>query len=171
MRASLSNEQVEKTFQNHDIRTTAVRLMIWKKINTLDFAFALCDLEGIMPTVDRSTIFRALILFVDKGLLHTIDDGSGQQKYCICHELEHSENKEGCHNESNQHKHEDCQHVHLSCIKCGRTFCLRSQKIPPVQIPEGFQIIHMQYIIQGICPHCAHIKQLETGHECCHNIE
>lgn len=163
---SFSNESIEKIFKEYDIRPTAVRLMIWKEIFSFNFAFALSDLEGVLPTVDRSTIFRTLTLFVEKDLLHTINDGSGQQKYCICHEYEHCDN--GC--DDHEHTHEECQHVHLSCTVCGRTFCLRNQKIPPVQIPEGFQVLHTQYIIQGICPHCAH--KTINGHraECiCHN--
>lgn len=165
MKSQISIEQAEKILQMYGIRATAVRLLIWRQLSTLDFAFALADLEGIMPTVDRSTIFRALSLFVDKGLLHTIDDGSGQQKYCICQKFE----PEDCESD-HDHEHEECQHVHLSCTICGKTFCLRNQKIPPVQVPEGFQVLHTQYIIQGICPHCAHRNV--NGHRpdcCCHN--
>lgn len=176
MKPSLSNEQIEKTFKDYDIRVTAVRLMIWKELCSLDFAFALCDLEGILPTVDRSTIFRALTLFVEKGLLHTIDDGSGQQKYCICHEYDHASEEDECEDDCKKHgdgcrKHEECHHVHLSCTKCGRTFCLRNQKIPPVQVPEGFEVLNMQYVIQGICPHCSHKRPLAEGEHCCTNIE
>lgn len=171
IKTNITNEQTETLFQEFDIRPTAVRLMIWRQLDTLDFAFALSDLEGLLPTVDRSTIFRALSLFVEKGLLHTIDDGSGQQKYCICHAYEHHEHgTDDCCHEQHSDPHEECQHVHLSCTMCGRTFCLRSQKIPPVQVPEGFQVLHAQYIIQGICPHCAH--RSINGHrtEClCHN--
>ncbi len=175
MKSAITNETVERIFHEYDIRPTAVRILVWKEIITLDFAFALSDLEGVLPTVDRSTIFRALTLFVEKHLLHTIDDGSGQQKYCICHQYEHhmghchcSEGEQG-HDEDQghrHHEHEACQHVHLSCTKCGRTFCLRNQKIPPVQIPEGFQVQHTQYIIQGICPRCAHKS---SGDCLCHN--
>lgn len=158
MKSVISNETIEKIFQEFDIRPTAMRILVWKEIISLDFAFALADLEGVLPTVDRSTIFRALTLFVEKRLLHTIDDGSGQQKYCICHQYEHHMGT--CHHEHHDesNEHEACQHVHLSCTVCGRTFCLRNQLIPPVQIPEGFQVIHTQYIIQGICPQCAHHK-------------
>ncbi len=169
MKYSVTNEFVENLLKEHDIRPTAVRIMVWKEIMNFDFAFALSDLEGALPTADRSTLFRALTLFVNQHLLHTIDDGSGQQKYCICHELEQHD---FCHEErSNTHK--DCQHVHLSCTICGRTFCLRSQKIPSVQVPEGFTILHAQYLIQGICPHCAHKTKLDGSRSkcCCHNTD
>lgn len=168
MKSAISNETIEKVFQEFDIRPTAVRMLIWKEITTLDFAFALSDLEGVLPTVDRSTIFRALTLFVEKHLLHTIDDGSGQQKYCICHQYEHHMGHCHCeHHEQHPDDHDECQHVHLSCTVCGRTFCLREQRIPPVQIPEGFQVIRAQYIVQGICPRCAHRT---TGECMCHNV-
>ena len=169
MKQAITTETIEKAFKEYDIRPTALRIMIWREIVSLDFAFALADLEGALPTVDRSTIFRALTLFVEKDLLHTIDDGSGQQKYCICHDYDHQH--EDAHNcdDAHRHSHEECQHVHLSCTVCGRTFCLRSQKIPRVQVPEGFQVLHTQYLIQGICPHCSHkVAQPDC---ICHNSD
>lgn len=167
MKPAVSNEFVENLFKEYEIRPTAVRIMVWKEIMAFDFAFALSDLEGMLPTVDRSTLFRALMLFVEHHLLHTIDDGSGQQKYCICHEFEHTDADDHDHH----HPHEECQHVHLSCTICGRTFCLRTQKIPAVQVPEGFQVLHTQYLIQGICPHCAHKTKSDGSRPtcCCHN--
>lgn len=169
MKSSVSNEFVENLLKERDIRPTAVRIMVWKEIMNFDFAFALSDLEGALPTVDRSTLFRSLTIFVNQHLLHTIDDGSGQQKYCICHELEQHDS---CH-EENSYTHEECQHVHLSCTICGRTFCLRTQKIPSVQVPEGFTILHTQYLIQGICPHCAHKTRPDGSRSecCCHNTD
>ncbi|MCR5394017.1 MAG: transcriptional repressor [Bacteroidales bacterium] len=133
--------------EQNGIRPTAVRLLVWRTLLQFDYVFALSDLEGLLPTVDRSTLFRTLTLFVEHELLHTVDDGSGQQKYCLL----------------------QTQHVHLTCLKCGRTICL-DQPIPEVEVPEGFEVRRVNYIIQGICAHCAH--KLVDGHEaecCCHN--
>lgn len=147
----MDNEQIAKLLQEHSIRATAVRIMIWRTLQAFDYAFALSDLEGILPTVDRSTIFRALTLFTDKELLHPLDDGSGQQKYCVCCEEEHE-----C---DGHHHHLHCEHVHITCTKCGHTYCLKNEQIPQVTVPEGFQIHHVQYVIQGICPRCARFRK------------
>ncbi|MBE6332538.1 MAG: transcriptional repressor [Bacteroidales bacterium] len=132
----------------HGVRPTAVRILVWRTVLAFDYAFAISDLEGVLPTVDRSTLFRTLSLMVEKDLLHMVDDGSGQQKYCL-------------------HRH---RHVHLSCSICGKTVCLKDVEIPDVAIPEGFEVHHVSYVIQGVCPHCAH--KLVDGHPvecCCHN--
>ncbi len=142
------NDSISLLLQQHDIRPTAVRILVWRTLAQLDYAFAIADLEGLLPTVDRSTLFRSLTLFVEKKLLHTLDDGSGQQKYCIYQN----------------------RHVHLSCTVCGRTVCLETEDIPLVKIPEGFEVQHVTYIIQGICAGCAHKTVDGQRAEClCHN--
>ena len=75
----------EKILTDAGIRLTAVRLLIWRTIDTkTSGVFSLADTENLLPTIDRSTLFRTLSLFAEKHLLHEIDDGSGTQKYCIC---------------------------------------------------------------------------------------
>lgn len=145
------NEDIDKLFESHDIRPTAVRLLVWKTLQKFNYAFALYDLENALPLTDRSSIFRALTLFAEKGLLHVINDGSGQHKYCI------------------QQQH-GCEHVHITCVKCGRTFCYKNQEIPPVEVPPGFEIYNISYVIQGVCSHCANKKiEGKVPDCCCHN--
>lgn len=148
----MDNEKIATLLHGRGIRPTAVRILIWRTLLGFGYAFSLGDLEGILPTVDRSTLFRALTLFADKELLHPLDDGSGMQKYCVCCD-EEGRGEEAA---DDEHSHHHCQHVHITCVKCGHTFCLKNEKIPEVEVPEGFQIHHVQYVIQGICPRCAH---------------
>lgn len=155
----MNNDQIALHLKQHEVRPTAVRILIWKTLQSFDFAFAISDLEGLLPTVDKSTLFRALTLFAEKEMLHPLDDGSGMQKYCICDE-QSLDGDACCHDESHHHDshhhHPHCEHVHLTCLKCGHTYCLKNKQIPQVELPEGFQIHHIQYVIQGICPRCAH---------------
>lgn len=124
----------------HGIRPTAIRTLVYRAIGDIGYAFSLSDLETMLDTLDRSTIFRTLTLMEKHHLLHSIDDGSGQRKYCHCI--------------SSDAQHADCQHVHIFCRKCGHTYCLKSQQIPNVTLPEGFAIEHINYIITGICASC-----------------
>lgn len=131
----------EQSLANAGIRVTAVRLLIWRKIrHGFLGAFSLADLEAVLPTVDRSTLFRMLTLLAEAHLLHDIDDGSGSQKYCVCH-------------------HDDTRHcmghVHLTCQNCRRTFCLTNVRIPPVLLPEGFEPMETEYVVKGVCAECA----------------
>lgn len=140
--------EIADVLNEHGIRATAVRILVWRTLQKFDYVFALADLEVALPTVDRSTLFRALTLFAEKDLLHTVEDGSGQQKYCLHHS----------------------DHVHLTCTVCGRTICLENQEIPHVPVPDGFEVRHVSYIIQGVCASCAH--KFVDGHPaecCCHN--
>ncbi len=130
----------EQTLDNAGLRVTAVRLMIWRQVrHGFHDAFSLADLEQALPTVDRSTLFRTIGTLTEAHLLHEIDDGSGSQKYCVCH-LDDTRHCQG--------------HVHLTCIRCHRTFCLTDVQIPPVALPQGFQVEETEYVVKGICQKC-----------------
>ena len=134
----LSDEQL---LEKAGVRVTAVRLLIWREVrHSFTGTFSLADVEDALPTVDKSTIFRTLTLLSEAHLLHDIDDGSGSHKYCVCH------------HDDTRH----CQgHVHLTCTRCHRTFCLTDITIPPVPLPEGFVAEETEYVVKGICSHCA----------------
>ena len=133
------NHSEEKHLLEHGIRPTSVRILVWRAISKKMQAFCLSDVEDMLPEMDRSSIFRALRLFTENQLLHEIDDGSGTCKYCLCR----------C--EGNNHH---LNHVHFSCTKCGKTYCLENNIIPTVELPEGFEMVEAEYIIKGICPNC-----------------
>lgn len=118
------------------IRPTSTRVLIWEKINEVQFAFSLTDIEDLIPDIDRSTIFRTLVVFEEHHLLHSIDDGSGAQKYCVA-------------------RSEEEQHVHITCNICHHTYCCKSLSVPKVDVPEGFQVIETSYVIKGICKECS----------------
>ena len=137
----------EETLHKAGVRVTAVRLMIWRHVrHESQGIFSLADLEEAMPTVDKSTLFRTITLFSDAHLLHTVDDSSGSQKYCVCH-------------------HDDTRlctgHVHLTCRLCHKTLCLTNVKIPRVSLPNGFQPEETEYVVKGVCPHCR-AKRVES---------
>lgn len=131
----------EQTLERAGIRVTALRLMIWHRMrHCFQGVFSLADLETALPTVDRSTLFRTLSLFSNAHLLHSIDDGSGSQKYCVCH----LDDTRRCHG-----------HVHLTCRICHRTFCLTDTAIPAVPLPVDFEVEETEYLVKGLCPDCS----------------
>lgn len=131
---------MEHELIEHGIRPTAVRILVLRSIMDMDGAFCLSDIEADIPSLDRSSIFRALRLFTENHLLHEIDDGSGSCKYCLCR----------CEN----HDHH-LQHVHFTCTKCGKTFCLTEQIIPAITLPDGFIAEEAEYVVKGVCPECS----------------
>ena len=126
--------------QHHDIKPTANRLMIFRAMWRGDEAVSLMQLEHILHTIDKSTISRALNLFLLHGLIHAIDDGSGSVKYAVDGDLERDDDEE---------------HTHFACMKCGRTFCMKQVHVPEVPLPPGFQLQSVNYVLKGLCPECA----------------
>ena len=124
------------------IRITAVRLLVLRVIREKMHggAFSLQDVLHEIPTADNSSVFRSLTLFAEKGLLHTIDDGTGMQKYCLC----------TCTDSGHHHRH-----VHFTCIRCQRTLCLEEVPIPHITLPEGFVAEDTELVVKGICPKCS----------------
>lgn len=130
----------EHLLRQEGIRITAIRLMVLKTVHTCFCgAFSLQDVVEKLQTADNSSVFRSLTLFAEHGLLHLIDDGSGMQKYCVCH----------C---SDRNHHQG--HVHFTCMRCHKTYCINEVTIPSVSIPDGFEVQESEYIIKGICPDC-----------------
>lgn len=135
----MSHESIEEHLQEHGIRPTSVRTLVWREVCGYQDTFTLQDVESRLYPMDRSSVFRALRLFADNHMLHEIDDGSGLQKYCVCH----------CSGD----KH--LSHLHFSCRKCGKTFCLEDCSIPMVQLPSGFVMDEAEYVVKGLCPRCS----------------
>ncbi len=133
-------ESVLKKLASRDVKPTPNRLLVLEAIMSASSPVSLADLEAILETVDRSSIFRTLNLFMSRHLVHVIDDGSGPLKYEVCM------------------GEEECSvvdmHVHFSCEKCHKTICLSSTPIPPVALPDGFVMSSANYIVKGICGDC-----------------
>lgn len=130
----------EQMLDNAGLRITAVRLMIYQTIlQRFANPFALSDIEQALPTVDRSTLFRNLHALTEAALLHHVDDGSGVQKYCVCH----------CDNDGHHNGH-----VHITCTQCHRTYCLTDVPIPQVPLPKDFMPHEHEYIVKGLCAEC-----------------
>ena len=137
----------EQTLLEKDIKPTPVRLRVLRALEESDFAVSLTDLEALLDTMDKSSIFRTLNLFQKHHLVHSIIDGSGQTKYAMC--------PSGCHCSSDGESGLEDLHIHFSCEKCHRTFCMRRLAVPKVNLPEGFVLKNANYVLIGLCPECS----------------
>lgn len=127
-------------FNERNIKPTAIRILILRTMLQKKQALSLHDMEDILETVDKSSISRTISLFLSHGLIHRIDDGSGSVKYAVC-----------------QHSCRcmiDDMHIHFSCTKCKKTFCMQQIPAPIIPIPDGFEIQSVNYVIKGICISC-----------------
>lgn len=128
-----------------EIQPTAIRLLVLREMLQANRPVSLLDLEQTLDTVDKSSIFRTLTLFLSHHLIHCIDDGTGSFKYAVC--------SPGC-----SCGVEDL-HTHFHCERCNRTFCFKNIPTPVVKLPEGFTLNSINYVLKGLCPECAAKEQ------------
>lgn len=133
-------EMLEHKMQEEGVRPSPVRLLVLGALAESEVPMSTQDIETALDTVDRSSVTRALGLFQKRGLVHAIADGTETVKYEICR---------GHHTQS----HSD-EHVHFHCTSCGRTVCLSDTPVPAVELPEGYEARHSNYVITGVCPAC-----------------
>ena len=133
--------QCEERLKRKGVRPTANRILILNAMLTATRAVSLSELESMLDTIDKSSIFRTLTLFLRQRLIHAIEDGSGSMKYEVCS------------------SEEECtvsdMHIHFYCEVCHRTFCFRTIDIPLVSLPEGFTMSSINYLVKGMCRECA----------------
>ncbi|MDE7407863.1 MAG: transcriptional repressor [Muribaculaceae bacterium] len=132
----------EEILTKKGVRCTPNRLLVLQAIINSRSAVSLTELDELLPTIDRSSIFRTLVTLVEHDILHSLEDGEGIMRYEAC---------------SNP---DDCSmndmHIHFYCRKCHRTFCFPTEKIPTAVYPDGFHVDSVNYMAKGLCPECSH---------------
>lgn len=133
--------ELEVLLSEKDISPTAMRLLVLEYLLKQSSAISLRSLEDEFQYSERTTLYRTLKTFEEKGLIHHIKDGSGCTKYALCS----SNCKEGDHHDL---------HVHFYCKNCKETFCLPSYKIPNILLPQNFHLEELGLIAKGVCDKC-----------------
>lgn len=141
-----SNEELAEIIEKTGIKATANRILVYKDILGREDTFSLNDMEDDLTSLDKSTIFRTLTLFCAHHLIHGMEDGSGQVKYCHCSHPGSCEEEE--------------EHCHFYCTECKKSYCLEESPIKEIKLPEGFKMTGINYVIIGICAACAAKKVL-----------
>ncbi len=136
----MNQEECVQLLEHHGVKPTANRILVARTLAEAGRPMTLSELESVILSIDKSGVFRALTLFREHHLVHAIEDGSGSQRYELCHS--HSDDDD------------DDLHVHFFCESCQRTYCLEAIPIPQVMVPPGFTVTSANYIIKGVCPHC-----------------
>lgn len=135
-------DPIATLLQEHGLAKTAPRLKILKTFMKFPTAITHNDLERELgKNFDRVTIYRTLISFEEKGLIHKIMAPSGEARYAMCS------------THCDEHTHND-DHIHFSCNNCGSVYCLTDVVIPDLRLPKGFQFTALNFIIEGVCKNC-----------------
>lgn len=137
----MNDKDIENLLKAHEIRLTANRILIARTLARLDYPISIKELESKIQTIDKSSIFRTLLLFKDRHLVHQIEDGNDMVRYELCF--------------SHDEKEDDDMHVHFYCEHCQHTFCLGEIPAPQVELPSGYKQLSINYMIKGLCPKCS----------------
>ncbi|KMQ71252.1 MULTISPECIES: Fur family transcriptional regulator [Chryseobacterium group] len=133
---------IEEKLTKNGIRPTAMRLLIYQFMAKTKVAVALTDIENNFAKAERTTLFRTLKTFEEKGIVHQVEDGTGIFKYALC--------EPGCNCAINQDLH-----LHFHCNICNETICLTEYKIPTINLPEGYISEDANLVVKGICEKCS----------------
>ena len=131
---------MEHLLEEHGVKATPNRLLVARALANAGRPLSLMELEAQLETIDKSAIFRTLGAFKDAHLVHVLEDSGEGVRYELCH--------------SHHDDHDDDVHVHFYCTKCHRTYCLEDTPVPPVQVPEGYEVESVSYLLKGVCPEC-----------------
>ncbi len=135
-------KEIEQRLNENDVRPTAMRILIYKYMAEKEIAVALTDIENAFAKADRTTLYRTLKTFEEKGIVHQIDDGTNISKYALC--------APGCNCELEQDLH-----LHFHCDNCDETVCLTEHKIPHINLPDGYIAEDANLVLKGICEKCS----------------
>lgn len=128
-------------------RVTPQRLVILGALQqgahlSADEVFA--RVEQQLPGVNRSTVYRALDLFSDLGLVSTTDLGGGARQFELLEQPHH----------------------HLICHRCGGVMEMQDALVSPlreaIQAAYGFSPIINHLALFGFCRECDGLPELVT---------
>lgn len=137
----LTEEHCVQLLESHNVKPTANRIVVVRALATAMRPLLLAELEAEIGTIDKSGIFRTLTVFKENHLVHLVEDGCQGVRYELCHSRHEDE--------------DDDMHVHFHCTQCHKTFCIDNTPVPVVELPDGYHMSTVNYVVKGICPDCA----------------
>ncbi len=137
-------KKAETILKGSKLRLTSNRKEVLDFLLERNYAVSHSEMEKSLTHLDRVTIYRTLNSFIEKGIVHEINDGTGASKFAICS------------SDCDTHIHHD-EHVHFRCTICSQTVCIDSISIPTIQLPKGFTFQNSTYLINGICGACGEL--------------
>lgn len=141
----MNSENIISRLESKGIRPTANRILVMKTLMGEQNPQSLSNLERKMVSMDKSSIFRTLTLFLEHDVVHAFEDGRGVLCYELCEEKGACDHHDG--------------HIHFYCESCQRSFCMEDIHIPSFELPEGFYPHSISFVIKGECPDCRKKRQ------------
>lgn len=121
-------------------RVTATRMAVLRQLLIAPSPLTHAQLLPLLPNLatDKSTVFRALQDFVDRGLVRRTDVGDRVWRY-----------EASC---KWQSMHVKLSHPHLLCIHCGSVTCLLADDVE-LSVAESLGAVE-EILFRGTCYNC-----------------
>ena len=131
----------EALLRKTGVRATPVREAVLRKLLDAGTPLSQKDLAATsgLERVNKVTLYRTLEILASAGIAHRVIGIDGEWRFCS-----HAPDDGRCAG----------NHPHFLCLNCGRMACLRDQRMPRVNVPEGYAIEGKQLIVYGVCPEC-----------------
>lgn len=137
-------EKIRAAFEEKGRRKTQPRNRISTRLTELaasgvDFSVEELwhDLQQVEPHLGRATVFRAVEMLVNMGLLNRIEFSDGSHTYRACG---------------------DNHHHHLTCTKCHRIVdvdvCLPEAQLADIGQKNDFELEGHSLVLFGLCADC-----------------
>ena len=136
----MNGQQITERLASKGIRPTANRILVYDALARQESPQSLKNMENLLLSMDKSSIFRTLTLFLEHDAVHAFEDGRGILNYEVCEEEGECDHHDG--------------HIHFYCESCHRSFCMEDIHIPSFELPEGFYPHSVSFVIKGECPEC-----------------
>lgn len=134
MKKNTENKLIDK-----NTKPTSMRILVYDFLSSQQAALSLSDIEHYFENADRTTIYRTLKTFEEKGIVHSIQENT-TTKYKLCHD--------GC----DETTHND-RHLHFYCRICKQTTCKEDISFSE-NIHTNFRIDEIRLFAKGICEKC-----------------
>jgi Fur family ferric uptake transcriptional regulator len=136
----MANLNINDLLKQKNLRLTDARKGVLEAFQNSRSALSHRDLDKKLPTyLDRITMYRTLMSFKKKGLIHSVTDPeSGIARYLFT--------------DPSLPKY----HAHFRCTGCDLLICLSISisHQSMAALPDGFQGTSYSFIIEGLCDKC-----------------
>lgn len=133
------NKEIENKLITKNTKPTNMRVLVYDYLSAQTTALSLSEIENYFENADRTTLYRTLKTFEEKGIVHSIQENT-TTKYKLCHD------------DCDEHTHKDW-HLHFYCKICKQTTC-KEDIIFPETSASSFRIDEVRLFAKGICENC-----------------
>jgi Fur family ferric uptake transcriptional regulator len=137
--------KIKKLLKSYGLKLTLCRYKLFEILSSADRALTYGEfLKLTGNSIDRVSLYRTLKSFEDLGIIHRVLGADGTSNYA----LSYSENA------ALEIEKPNAQHLHFSCIICHGVFCLDTELVPAVSLPDAYEVHSLNMTVTGVCRSC-----------------